>query len=226
MKKYKLFRIPFILFASSIIISSCGDKASPEASVGSDAKAKEFAKNMCKMAEEIGLDENFKLTKDYLAKKGEKFEDNALNNSDDLIKLLKQVDKHMEGLNNDQKTAFTKELMKAIIDTKCSDIFFKGIQYQDLGKLIETMEKDATTLIKGSEVCNCSDLLLEMTIVAKEANGDEQKLEALEKKYKKDMETCQKLFTDTKRFKDEVAIEKELEKCPSYKKLKKMNNSN
>jgi hypothetical protein len=34
--------------------------------------------------------------------------------------------------------------MKAIIDTKCSNIFFKEIPYQDLGKLIETMEKEAT----------------------------------------------------------------------------------
>ena len=144
MKKSNLFRIPTILFASSIIISSCGDKSSAEAAAGSDAKATEFANSMCKMAEEIGLDENFKLTEDYLQKKGEKFGDNALNKSDDIIKLLKQVDKHVGTLNNDQKTAFTKELMKAIIDTKCSNIFFKEIPYQDLGKLIENMEKEAT----------------------------------------------------------------------------------
>ena len=144
MKKSNLFRIPTILFASSIIISSCGDKSSAEAAAGSDAKATEFANSMCKMAEEIGLDENFKLTEDYLQKKGEKFGDNALNKSDDIIKLLKQVDKHVGSLNSDQKTAFTKELMKAIIDTKCSDIFFKEIPYQDLGKLIENMEKEAT----------------------------------------------------------------------------------
>ena len=108
MKKSKLFLIPFILFASSIIISSCGNKASAEASAAtaaSDPKAKEFANNMCKMAEEIGLDANFKLTEEYLEKKEDKFEDNALNNSNDLIKLLKQVDKHMGGLNNNQKTA-------------------------------------------------------------------------------------------------------------------------
>ena len=147
MKKSKLFLIPFILFASSIIISSCGNKASAEASAAtatSDPKAKEFANNMCKMAEEIGLDANFKLTEEYLEKKEDKFEDNALNNSNDLIKLLKQVDKHMGGLNNNQKTAFTKELMKAIIDTKCSDMFFKGIQYHELGKFIENLEKDVT----------------------------------------------------------------------------------
>ena len=143
MKKSNLFRISTILFASSIIISSCGDKSSGEAA-GSNAKATEFANSMCKMAEEIGLDENFKLTEDYLEKKGEKFGDNALNKSDDIIKLLKQVDKHMGSLNNDQKTAFTKELMKAIIDTKCSGIFFKEIPYQDLGKLIENKEKEAT----------------------------------------------------------------------------------
>ena len=144
MKKSNLFRISTILFASSIIISSCGGKSSAEATAGSNAKATEFANSMCKMAEEIGLDENFKLTEDYLEKKGEKFGDNALNKSDDIIKLLKQVDKHVGTLNNDQKTAFTKELMKAIIDTKCSSIFFKEIPYEELGKLIETMEKEAT----------------------------------------------------------------------------------
>ncbi len=144
MKKSNLFRITTILFASSIIISSCGDKSSAEAAAGSNAKATEFANSMCKIAEEIGLDENFKLTEDYLEKKGEKFGDNALNKSDDIIKLLKQVDKHIETLNNDQKTAFTKELMKAIIDTKCSNIFFKEIPYEELGKLIENMEKEAT----------------------------------------------------------------------------------
>ena len=141
MKKSNLFRISTILLASSIIISSCGDKSSAEAA---GSKATEFANSMCKMAEEIGLDENFKLTEDYLEKKGEKFGDNALNKSDDIIKLLKQVDKHVGTLNNDQKTAFTKELMKAIIDTKCSNIFFKEIPYEELGKLIETMEKEAT----------------------------------------------------------------------------------
>ena len=81
-------------------------------------------------------------------------------------------------------------------------------------------------MMKGAEVCNCSDILLEMTTKADAAKGDEKKLDALEKKYKKDMETCQKLFTDPERFKDQEAVLKELEKCPSYKKLKKMNPSN
>ncbi len=144
MKKSNLFRISTILFASSIIISSCGDKSSAEAAAGSNAKATEFANSMCKMATEVGLDENFKLDENYLEKNGEKFGKNALNKSDDFIKLLKEVDKHVGSLNNDQKTAFTKELMKAIIDTKCSDIFFKGIQYHELGKFIENYEKGVT----------------------------------------------------------------------------------
>ena len=146
MKKTKLFRIPTILFASSIIISSCGSKSSAEAvaAVGSNPKATEFANSMCKMAEEIGLDENFKLDENYLEKNGEKFGKNALNKSNDIIKLLKQVDKHVETLNKEQKTAFTKELMKAIIDTKCSNIFLKEIPYEELGKFIENMEKEAT----------------------------------------------------------------------------------
>ena len=41
-------------------------------------------------------------------------------------------------------------------------------------------------MMKGAEVCNCSDILLEMTTKADAAKGDEKKLDALEKKYKKD----------------------------------------
>ena len=131
MKKSNLFRITTILFASSIIISSCGD-----------SKAKEFANSMCNMATEVGLDENLKLDENYIRKNGKKFEKNFLNKSDDFIKLLKEVDKHLKSLDKDQKTAFTKELMKAIIDTKCSDIFFKGIPYHDLDSVIEEMEDE------------------------------------------------------------------------------------
>ena len=146
MKKSNLFRIPTILFASSIIISSCGSKSSAEAvaAVGSNPKATEFANSMCKMAEEIGLDENFKLTEDYLKNKQDKFKENTLNKADDIVKLLKQVDKHLGTLNNDQKTAFSKELMKAIIDTKCSNIFFKEIPFDKLGDAIVEMEKEIT----------------------------------------------------------------------------------
>jgi len=146
MKKSNLFRISTILFASSIIISSCGSKSSAEAAAaaGSNPKATEFANSMCKMAEEIGLDENFKLTEDYLNKKEDKFEENTLNKADDIVKLLKQVDKHLGTLNNDQKTAFSKELMKAIIDTKCSSIFFKEIPFDKLRDAIVEMEKEIT----------------------------------------------------------------------------------
>ena len=131
MKKSNLFRITTILFASSIIISSCGD-----------SKAKEFANSMCNMATEVGLDENLKLDENYIRKNGEKFEKNFLNKSDDFIKLLKEVDKHLKSLDKDQKTAFTKELMKAIIDTKCSDIFLKEIPFNDLDSVIEEMEDE------------------------------------------------------------------------------------
>ena len=129
MKKSNLFRITTILFASSIIISSCGD-----------SKAKEFANSMCNMATEVGLDENFKL--DDIDKNAKKIQKNALNKSDDFIKLLKEVDKHLKSLDKDQKTAFTKELMKAMIDTKCSDIFLKEIPFNDLDKVIEDMEDE------------------------------------------------------------------------------------
>ena len=77
-----------------------------------------------------------------------------------------------------------------------------------------------TTLLKGSEVCNCTDIILAATKEGIAAKGDQKKIEAIKKKYEKDLE-CQELIFEKFNF-NQTKIEKELDKCPSYKKLKKL----
>ena len=134
------------------------------------------------------------------------------------IKAAKGDQKKMETINKKYKGDLD-DCENLIKDKYQNESAFKE-------ELIKCSSYKKMILLEEAEVCNCSDILLEMTTKADAAKGDEKKLDALEKKYKKDMETCQKLFTDPERFKDEEAVLKELEKCPSYKKLKKMNPSN
>ena len=79
-----------------------------------------------------------------------------------------------------------------------------------------------TTLLKGSEICNCSDVYLGITKEAKAANNDPKKIQAIQKKYKSDIEMCEKVFAG--KNVDQNAVQKELEKCSSYKQLQKMQN--
>jgi len=90
------------------------------------------------------------------------------------------------------------------------------------GAIIFALIMIVTTLLKGSEICNCSDIYLGITKEAKAANNNQKKIDAIQKKYKSDIEMCEKIFSD--KTKDQATIEKELDKCPSYKKLKKMQN--
>lgn len=79
-----------------------------------------------------------------------------------------------------------------------------------------------TTLLKGSEICNCSDVYLGITKEAKAANNDPKKIQAIQKKYKSDIEMCEKVFAGKNG--DQNEVQKELEKCSSYKQLQKMQN--
>jgi len=79
-----------------------------------------------------------------------------------------------------------------------------------------------TTLLKGSEICNCSDIYLGITKEAKGANNDPKKIEVIQKKYRSDIEMCEKVFSGKNG--DQNAVQKELEKCTSYKQLQKMQN--
>ncbi|MCX6192033.1 MAG: hypothetical protein NT109_07095 [Flavobacteriia bacterium] len=79
-----------------------------------------------------------------------------------------------------------------------------------------------TTLLKGSEICNCSDAYLAYTNEALAAKGDPKKIQVIQNKYRSDIEMCEKVFAGKNG--DQNAVQKELEKCSSYKKLQKMQN--
>jgi hypothetical protein len=140
----KMFYLP-MLFLTVGILLSCGNKDAAGAGAGSDAKAKLFAENLCKFAKEIGFDTDLKLDEEYMRKHGDKFEDNFYENSDKFLTLLKDLDTHLKTLNEEQKQAFTKELLKAMIDTDCSNILLKSIPYGMLSDGIKEIEKEITS---------------------------------------------------------------------------------
>jgi hypothetical protein len=146
MIRKKLLFIPVIVLSTGIFLSCGGNNASGnETGSGSkDAKAKLFAENLCKFAKEIGLDENLKLNEEFLSKNADKIEGKFYDNSDKLISVMKEIDTHLKTLNQAQSQVFTKELLKAIIDTDCSNIFFKEIPYSQLGDVIKEIEKEVT----------------------------------------------------------------------------------
>jgi hypothetical protein len=78
-----------------------------------------------------------------------------------------------------------------------------------------------TTQLKGSEVCNCSDIYLTITKEEIAAKGDQKKSDAIVKKYEKDIEACQEMLFE--KFKgNQSKIQQELNKCSSFKKLNKL----
>jgi hypothetical protein len=84
------------------------------------------------------------LNEEFLSKNADKIEGKFYDNSDKLISVMKEIDTHLKTLNQAQAQVFTKELLKAIIDTDCSNIFFKEIPYSQLGDVIKELEKEVT----------------------------------------------------------------------------------
>jgi serine/threonine-protein kinase len=72
-----------------------------------------------------------------------------------------------------------------------------------------------------SEICACADTLLSMTKEVKEAKMDMEKMKAIEEKYKAGMDKCNKLG-EGKSDEEQKKMREELENCPSYKELEKI----
>lgn len=87
--------------------------------------------------------------------------------------------------------------------------------------ILFTLVMIITISLKGSEVCNCSDIYLDFTKKAKAANGDPKKIEAIPKKYKKEIDACNDFFEE-KFGSDQKKMDNELLKCPSYVKVLKL----
>lgn len=73
----------------------------------------------------------------------------------------------------------------------------------------------------GSEVCGCADTGLAMMKEAKEAGNDMTKLNAIQDKYKADIEKCEKL-DEGKSEEEKKAMETELKECDSYKEMEEL----
>lgn len=72
-----------------------------------------------------------------------------------------------------------------------------------------------------SEICDCAETGLSMMKDAKEVGMDPTKLEAIQAKYKADMEKCEKL-DEGKSDEEKKAMEAELKECESFKEMEKM----
>ena len=73
-----------------------------------------------------------------------------------------------------------------------------------------------------SAVCDCSETLLSMMKEAGEPDaGDPAKMDAIEEKYKGDIEKCEKL-DEGKTDAEKKAMEAELKECDSFKEMEKM----
>lgn len=72
-----------------------------------------------------------------------------------------------------------------------------------------------------SEICDCAETGLSMMKEAKEVGMDPTKLEAIQSKYKADMEKCEKL-DEGKSDEEKKAMEAELKECESFKEMEKM----
>lgn len=72
-----------------------------------------------------------------------------------------------------------------------------------------------------SEICDCAETGLSMMKEAKEAGMDPSKLEAIQTKYKADMEKCEKL-DEGKSEEEKKAMETELKECDAFKEMEKM----
>ena len=73
-----------------------------------------------------------------------------------------------------------------------------------------------------SEVCSCSDLMLEMSKEIRQVKGDYTKTEAIFKKYEADLKKCTKL-EEGKSDEEKKKMQEEFKACDSYKELEKLN---
>jgi len=72
-----------------------------------------------------------------------------------------------------------------------------------------------------SEICNCADIALKMITEAKEANGDQEKMKAIQEKYKGDIEKCDKLG-EGKSEEEKKKMQEEMKACPSAQEAEKL----
>ena len=76
----------------------------------------------------------------------------------------------------------------------------------------------------GTDACSCMEMGMNFQKELKEAGGDEEKMKAIEEKYKGDMDACEELGKTNEKLSEEEqeAMKKDLEEnCPAYKEMMK-----
>ena len=73
-----------------------------------------------------------------------------------------------------------------------------------------------------SEVCKCSDSMLEMSKEMRQVKGDYTKIEAIQKKYEADLKKCTKL-EEGKSDEEKKKMLEEFKACDSFKEMEKLN---
>jgi cell division protein FtsI/penicillin-binding protein 2 len=81
-----------------------------------------------------------------------------------------------------------------------------------------TLFKDYFDQLTKSEICDCADTALAMMKEVKEAGMDPSKMQAIQDKYKADIEKCEKLG-EGKSDEEKKKMEAEMKACDSYKEL-------
>jgi len=139
MKKIYLSSLIFGLF-----LTSCGGSGS----------SSQRAKSMCDCVKEAGLDG---LDMNTAEEKAEKIDDKTLKKlSKCMANVLEDMEKDMKGMKNkEQKSKYTRELMKGFIDSECADKFFENLPYDEAEAMfpiaIQALKSGEATLPFGSQ---------------------------------------------------------------------------
>lgn len=72
-----------------------------------------------------------------------------------------------------------------------------------------------------SEVCSCSDSMLELLKEMRQVKGDYTKIEAIQKKYEADFKKCEKL-EEGNSVEEKKKLQEEFKACDSYKEIEKL----
>ena len=134
MKKIYLALLMFGLF-----LTSCGG----------DGSSTKRSASMCDCVKEAGLDG---LDMNTAEEKAEKIDDKTRKKlAECMANVLEDMEKDMKGMKNkEEKSKYTRELMKGLIDSECADKFFENLPYDDA----EAMFPLAIQALKSGEATN------------------------------------------------------------------------
>lgn len=129
MKKYLLIPILPLL-----VVAGCGS---------SESSAENHAEEICDCLKEIGVNKDLTIVKMQDREFMRGMEDKAERVlPGKILKIMKEVDKDLSSLSKDEKKAYTRAFLKAMIDTECADIALENIPYDMMGLAIGEMESE------------------------------------------------------------------------------------